>query len=141
MQSVIGDSFKGKNGEVQFAEIDAQIVCLLFTANWCPPCRTFLTVLSDFYLSVNSPKKRLEIIHITSDKDEAGFNEHFEQAPWVCIPYSDQRIDALKHKFKIAGVPVLLVLNKDGTLANGIAKSDVETDGPSCFDHWLSLVN
>lgn len=142
MQSVIGETFRGKNGEVTFSDIEqCQVICLLFTANWCPPCRIFSPILVEFYNDVNFPDKRLEIIHVTSDKDEASFNEHFEALPWICIPFGDSRLQALKHKFKIAGIPVLLVLNRDGSLAHGTARADVQSEGPSCFERWVSLVN
>ena len=140
MEGVLGESFLGKDRPVALAELQGQVICLLFTANWCPPCRAFAATLSDFYVEVNFPKKRLEIIQISSDKDESGFAEHFEAVPWVCIPYGDPRIELIKHRFKLARIPLLLVLNKDGSLAHGTAKTEVETEGSRCFERWLDLV-
>jgi len=34
-----------------------EIVCLYFSAFWCPPCQNFTPVLKDFYLKVNKVPK------------------------------------------------------------------------------------
>lgn len=140
MQSVIGDFFIGKDSEVSYSDVEkSQVVGLYFTAGWCPPCRTFNPVLLEFYNDVNYPDKRFEIIQITSDQDEIAFNEYFGGMPWVAIPFNDPRIKALKAKFKVTGIPLLLLLNRDGTLAHGTARADIQTEGPSCFEKWLGV--
>ncbi|CAG9313137.1 unnamed protein product [Blepharisma stoltei] len=142
MQSVIGDFFINRESEVSFAEVERnQVVCLFFTANWCPPCRTFTPILVEFYNDVNYPDKRLEIIQISSDKDEQSFSEYFSRLPWLAIPFGDSRIKSLKMKFKVQGIPLLMLLNKDGTMAYGLGRADVQTEGPACFDKWYNLVN
>ena len=96
-------------------------------------------MLLEFYNDVNYPEKRFEIIQITSDQDEIAFNEYFGGMPWVAIPFNDSRVKSLKTKFKVTGIPLLLLLNRDGTLAHGTARADIQTEGPSCFERWLSI--
>ncbi|CAG9314092.1 unnamed protein product [Blepharisma stoltei] len=142
MQSVIGDTFISRDGEITYSDVEKnQVVCLFFTAYWCPPCRTFTPVLVEFYNDVNYPDKRLEIIQISSDKDEQMFMDSFNQVPWIAIPYGDSRNISLRKRFKVQGVPILMLLNKDGTLAQGTGRADVQTEGPGCFDRWYNLVN
>jgi nucleoredoxin len=139
MQSIIGDFFISRDNEVPFSEVEkCQVVGLYYTAGWCPPCRIFNPTLLEFYNDVNYPDKRFEVIQITSDHEEIAFNEYFGGMPWVAIPYNDARIKALKAKFKVTGIPLLLLLNKDGTLAHGTARADIQTEGPACFDRWVA---
>jgi nucleoredoxin len=139
MQSIIGDSFISKDMEVTYADVEkAQVVGLYFTAGWCPPCKTFNPVLLEFYNDVNYPDKRFEVIQVSCDQDEIAFNEYFGGMPWVAIQFNDPRVKALKSKFRVTGIPILLLLNRDGTLAHGTARADVQTEGPNCFERWVS---
>jgi len=142
MQALLGDNFITREGEFSFSELEEnQVICLYFSANWCPPCRIFTPVLVEFYNDVNYPDKRLEIIQVSSDKDESSFNEYISQLPWAAIPYGDPRNKALKSRFKITGIPILLLLNRDGSLAYGKARADVQNEGPPCFERWVDLVS
>ncbi|OMJ77557.1 hypothetical protein SteCoe_5720 [Stentor coeruleus] len=139
MQSVIGDFFLSRDSEISYADVEkCQVVGLYYTAGWCPPCRTFNPVLLEFYNDVNYPDKRFEVIQITSDQDEISFNEYFNGMPWVAIPFNDPRVKTLKSKFKVTGIPLLLLLNRDGTLAHGTARADIQTEGPPCFERWIT---
>lgn len=143
MQSVIGDHFFTKEGKaVSFSEVEASpVVALYFTASWCPPCRNFTPILAEFYSEVNFPDKQLEVIHVSSDRDEPSFQQYFSELPWVSIPYDDPRINQLKQRFKITGIPVLLLINRDGSLAYGTARTDVIGEGPNCFARWKTIVS
>ena len=139
MQSVIGDTFVSRDSDVSFNDIGKSLVVgLYFTAGWCPPCRTFNPVLLEFYNDVNYPEKRFEIIQITSDLDEGSFNDYFGSMPWLAIPFNDSRIKALKMRFRVTGIPILLLLNRDGTLAHGTARADIQGEGPGCFERWIA---
>ena len=82
MQSAIGEFFINRDIEVSYSDVEkCQVVGLYFTAAWCPPCVTFNPVLVEFYNDVNYPDKRLEIIQISSDQDEASFTEYFTPMP------------------------------------------------------------
>ena len=141
MHSIIGAGFRGKSGEVSVEQVQScEAVCLFFGAHWAPPSRVFASLLCDFYNSINFPDKRLEIITVSCDKDEAGFNQQITPQPWLCIPFADPRISALKTSFRVSTVPVLVLLKKDGSEALHTARADVQKEGPACFDRWLSLI-
>ena len=143
MQSVVGETFLCKNGnqETRFDEIaNIPVIALYFTANWCPPCRQFVPLLQSFYTEVNNEYQKFEIIFVSSDKDPEGFNEFFGSMPWIAIPYGDSRIQQLKQAFKVAGIPMLVLLNKDGSFAYGGARADVTNEGAACFERWLEII-
>ncbi len=52
---------------------NASFVGLLFSANWCAPCKCFLNILKDFYSEVNIDKKKCEILYVPTDKTEEDF--------------------------------------------------------------------
>jgi nucleoredoxin len=84
---------------------------LLFSAGSCPPCKFFLSMLKDFYSDVNIDMKALEILFISLDKTEEEFKEHYATMPWLALPYRDERIAKLKEKFKVVGIPILVVVD------------------------------
>jgi len=61
----------------------ADVVLLLFSGAWCPPCRGFLPVLKKFYKEINKgctgPSKRVEIIFVSCDNEKDEFVEHFQE--------------------------------------------------------------
>ena len=65
---------------------------LLFSSSWCPPCKTFLGILKDFYNEVNIDSKKCEILYVPMDRTEDEFREHYAHMPWLSIPYKDSRI-------------------------------------------------
>ena len=42
------------------------VVCIYFSAHWCPPCRAFTPLLKDFYEEVEG--EGVEIIFVSSDR-------------------------------------------------------------------------
>ena len=71
---------------------DSSFIGLLFSAGYCPPCKTFLTILKEFYNEVNIDKKKCEILYVPFDKSETEFQESYSQMPWTSLPYRDPRI-------------------------------------------------
>lgn len=58
-------------------------------AHWCPPCRRFTPKLAQFYESNKSKfENSFEIVFISFDEDEDGFNEYFKEMPWKALPFS-----------------------------------------------------
>jgi len=74
--SLFGDKLQGKGGEVPTGDaLDGKVVGLYFSAHWCPPCRTFTPELCKTYKKLaEEQKKNFEIVFVSSDNDDAGFN-------------------------------------------------------------------
>ncbi len=77
------------SGEVTFSDISAPVICLYFSAHWCPPCRNFTPVLAKLYNQWNKDGKQIEIIFVSSDNDLKSYKEYFESMPWISIPFQD----------------------------------------------------
>jgi len=95
---------------------------LYFSAHWCGPCRQFTPAFAEFYLK---HKDKLEVVFVSSDRDEPSFNEYFGEMPWLSLPFADRdRKNMLSKKFKVKGIPSVVFLDA----ATGVA---YETNGRS----------
>ena len=58
MESVIGKTFYSRDGMTDDTSVkNSKVVCLYFSASWCPPCKAFTPMLEEFYNEVNSDSK------------------------------------------------------------------------------------
>lgn len=142
MDSDLGNQFLYKSDLIETSPFKThKVVCLYFTASWCPPCQGFCPLLIDFYNDINSTEKQLEIILVSRDQSKDDFEDYYSQMPWLAIPFSDERIPSLAEKYGIKGIPILLVLKRNGEVATKTGKMDVTNEGNAAFEKWLSLVN
>ncbi|CAF2639132.1 unnamed protein product [Rotaria sp. Silwood2] len=90
-----------------------KIIGLYFSAHWCGPCRKFTPLLTEFYKS-HAEKKNFEIIFISSDNDEDSFKEYYKDMPWLALDFEErEKAEELDGKFKIDGIPTLILLDGD----------------------------
>jgi len=137
MQSMIGDSVQGKDGNVEttaFAK-KGHVVGLYFSAHWCPPCRGFTPKLAEWYKNFkadanNANKDKLEIVFVSSDRDQASFDDYYKEMPWLALPY-DKRDEknALSKKFGVRGIPSFVFVEADtGKLITKSGRDVVSSD-------------
>lgn len=115
----------------------APLVALYFSAHWCGPCRAFTPQLVTFVEMLKEDGIELPVIFGSSDRDEASFSEYFDSMPWCAFPHGDARIEALKTKYAVSGIPWLVVLDAKGNLVVNEADTDVPK-GPQAYDAWLA---
>ncbi|XP_053372685.1 uncharacterized protein LOC123560570 [Mercenaria mercenaria] len=122
IMELVGESvIDGKGNEVSVKEIckDKTVIGIYFSASWCPPCRSFTPVLSRFH---KANDKDLVVIFVSSDIDQASFDEYFGEMPWYAVPYSSSnKKEQLREKYASRGIPNLVVLRPNGEIieANG----------------------
>merc|ERR1712217_431652 len=115
-----------------------KLIGLYFSAHWCPPCRGFTPKLAEIYK--NGLKDKMEIIFVSSDRDEKSFNDYFGDMPWLALPYAKRaEKELLSDSFGVQGIPSFVVLNPDGTVLTTDGRSKVMSDpkGESLPDGWL----
>lgn len=70
----------------------------------CPPCRAFTPKLIECYKKIVSKGKPFEIIFVSSDRGQEGFDEYFKDMPWFAIPYSEDKIKKeMSARFSVQG--------------------------------------
>jgi len=142
MQSVFNGAqvFDKSGNAVTEATLQAnKVVCIYFSAHWCPPCRNFTPVLIEFYNKCKADGKSLEIVFVSSDRDEPSFTDYWASQPWAAVKFGDANIAAIKSKFSVTGIPKLVVLNgSTGATLVDNARGDVQNMGPDAFEGWAA---
>jgi len=129
-EALLGATLKGAAGEVKTAEAlsGKKAVGLYFSAHWCPPCRGFTPQLAEFYTS-GLKDAGMEIVFISSDKDEAACGEYAGTMPWLTLPFAErEKKAALSKKFGVKGIPSFIILDGDGNVTCKDGRSKVMTD-------------
>ena len=128
MEKYIGNSFRKGPDTVplEYVMETQDFVGVYFGAHWAPPCRAFTEVLTEFYKTTNEVGKRLEVVFVSNDGNEAAFERNFAEMPWVAVPYTDQeRGQNLRQQFGVSGIPSFVVLHKTGEFVSMDARQDV----------------
>ncbi|CAF1685630.1 unnamed protein product [Rotaria magnacalcarata] len=127
-----------KSAEVSTNQLNGKIVALYFSAHWCPPCRNFTPKLAELYKELNSEvKDKLEIVFISSDRDQDSFNEYFKEMPWKALSYSDRdRAEKLSEKFNIEGIPSLVVLSSTCETITSDGVDEVRAEPKKVLHQW-----
>jgi nucleoredoxin len=146
--ALLGDKLMGKNGEIATGDAfeGKKAIALYFSAHWCPPCRGFTPKLAEWYTK-DLKDKGLEVVFISSDRDEKAFDEYYGEQPWLAVPYANREVKArLDKKYKVQGIPSLVLLSPDGELITKDGRAAVSNDPtglelpwkPKTFDEIFS---
>jgi nucleoredoxin len=125
-------------GPELMAKTDGKYIGLYFSAHWCPPCRGFTPKLAEFYK--DGLKDKMEIVFLSSDRDENAFKEYFGEMPWLALPYEKRKEkELLSDTFGVQGIPSFVVLSPDGAVLTTDGRSKVMGDpkGENLPDGWL----
>jgi nucleoredoxin len=106
-------------------------VLLYFSGAWCPPCQSFTPKLKDFYKACKRHDNeealggiKIEIVYISSDRDQKEFNEYFGKMPWLALE-SQHHKTLVSRKCRVKGIPALVVLDGEGNFITDTAVGDV----------------
>ena len=84
-----------------------------------------------------SGRDDFEFIFVSSDRDEASFNEYFAEMPWLALPFSNRKAKgALSNMFDVSGIPTLVTIAPDGTVINKSARGPVAQDPTGANFPW-----
>ncbi|KAF5741073.1 putative nucleoredoxin [Tripterygium wilfordii] len=128
------DFIIGKDGaEVKVADLVGRNIFLYFSAHWCPPCRAFLPTLIEAYNKIKEKDDAFEVIFISSDRDQAAFDEYFSEMPWLALPFGDERKKSLSHRFKVHGIPMLVAIGPSGKTVTKEARDLIMAHGADAY--------
>jgi len=125
-------------GPALLEKTNGKPIGLYFSAHWCPPCRGFTPKLAEYYK--DGLKDKMEIIFVSSDRDQQSFDEYSKEMPWLALPYEKRDEKAsLSQAFGVSGIPSFVVINPDGTTITTDGRSKVTQDpkGENFPASWL----
>merc|ERR1712054_322400 len=131
LTDLFGAKIQTKDGEKDTAEAlgGNDAIAIYFSAHWCPPCRGFTPELAKIYNGLRAGGKKFEIVFASSDQDAASFDEYYAEMPWLALPYANRDAkEALSKKFKVQGIPTLVILDSDGNVITTDGRSAVTED-------------
>jgi len=131
LEDLLGPELETKAGKASTTDAlaGADAIGIYFSAHWCPPCRGFTPKLAEIYNTMKENGKKFEIVFASSDRDEAAFDEYFAEMPWISLPYANRDAkEALSKKFKVQGIPTLVIIDKEGTTITTDGRSAVTED-------------
>jgi len=135
----LGDDFLSKDPDESVTADDIKqkkVIGLYFSAHWCPPCRGFTPSLIKAY-NEHLQAKGLEIVFVSSDRDQAAFNSYYDEMPWLAIPPGDPRKAKLSQKFGVSGIPALVLVDAaTGETITDNARGSVSADPTGVDFPW-----
>ena len=97
---------------------------IYFSAHWCPPCRNFTPILAKKYKEEYAGKG-LEIVFVSSDKNDEEMRKYFAEMPWKAVPHGSAIGNSLKSTYEIRGIPSLVIIDADGKLVTKDGRTKV----------------
>jgi nucleoredoxin len=135
---LLGEKLLTKDGEMSTAHVlEGKVVGIYVSAHWCPPCRGFTPQLAEWYTK-DLKAKGLEIVFVSSDRDEDSFNSYYAEMPWLAVPYADRDLKAkLSKKFKVNGIPSFVLIDKDGKTITTEGRDAISSDPTGAKFPWI----
>merc|ERR1712224_791126 len=124
--------------ELKGESLFGKVFAFYFSAHWCPPgpCRGFTPQLAKWYKD-DLKSKGLEVVFVSSDKDEDQFKDYFKEMPWLALDYEDRKRKAqLSGMFGVRGIPALVIIDKDGSVITKEGRGAVSSDPEGAKFPW-----
>lgn len=132
----------GKDGtKILVSDLVGKNILLYFSAHWCPPCRAFLPKLIEAYHKIKAKDEALEVVFISSDNDQASFDDFFSGMPWLALPFGDPRKASLSRRFKVSGIPMLVALGPSGRTVTKEARDLITMHGADAYPFTEERLN
>ncbi len=139
IEELFGDRLiNAKKQSISPATLSGRKIGIYFSAHWCPPCRAFTPKLVEVYNQLKTDSKPFEIVFVSSDREEQEMMNYMKEMdmPWLALRYGDKHIARLKERFKVAGIPTLVIVDDKGNTISANARGDVASKGAAAFDAW-----
>jgi nucleoredoxin len=116
----------GEGNPVDMAALKGKVVGIYFSASWCGPCRVFTPKLVEHR---NKYKDNFEVVFVSSDRDADAQKAYMKKAnmPWPTMAFRSDAATALSKRYKVRGIPALVILGADGEIVSRDGRSLIET--------------
>ena len=98
-----------------------EVVGFYFAASWCAACGQTTALLAQAYTALRARGKRLELVLVPQDTDEAGLDECRGAMPWPSLALGSGLPAYLGQRYGVSSIPTLVLLSRAGDL--------ISTDG------------
>jgi len=136
--TLFGETLLSKHGEVSTTTALAgnAVIAIYFSAHWCPPCRGFTPQLAKAYKGALK-SKGMQVVFVSSDRSDSDFNSYYKEMPWLALPFARRDVkEALSKKFKVQGIPTLVLLDAEGNIITADGRSKIASDPQGAQFPW-----
>ena len=120
-----------------------KVIGVYFSADWCGPCRKFTPELVAFYDKMNSrrgKKDDFEIVWVSRCRDVNSYGQYFtHMGGWYALPPEEAmgaRGAMLSEKYKVKGIPTLVLLDDMGSVITRDARNLIPKDKAGIGFPW-----
>ncbi|XP_065920347.1 uncharacterized protein [Dysidea avara] len=121
------------------------IIALYFSAEWCPPCNKFMPKLLKFYNYLKEEERKFELVYVSNDNTKESMLAYMkdQHMPWVGLSFDSPLGEQLRTNFKVAAIPLLVILSRNGKVISDYAKKPVESASSShdeitrLYNNWM----
>jgi len=114
---------------------NTQLLCIYFSANWCPPCRQFTPMLNQAYNAWKANDEPIEIVFMSSCQTPQDTDEYYGHMDFCRIAHDHPVKGELSQYFGVSGIPCLAVVDHTGKVISQNATGDVY-GGPGAINGW-----
>jgi thiol-disulfide isomerase/thioredoxin len=120
------------------ADLAGKRVAIYFSASWCPPCHAFTPRLVEAYEAWAADGEDIEIVFVSSDRNVQEMRQYMRQArmPWLAVPHGSDRVNLLRQRFGVRGIPTLAVVDAEGRTITTNGRADVAQHGRGALVRW-----
>jgi nucleoredoxin len=120
-----------------------KVIGVYFSADWCGPCRQFTPELVSFYNKMNNrrgKKDEFEIVWVSRCRDVNSYGQYFtHMGGWYALPPEEAmgaRGQMLSDKYKVKGIPTLVLLDDLGQVITTDARNKIPQDKAGIGFPW-----
>lgn len=121
--------------EVKLDALSGKLVGIYFSAHWCPPCRSFTPSLVKFR---DGNSRDFEVVLVSADRSAAEQMKYMNNAgmKWPAVSWGARSVQRLAKKFKVYGIPTLIILDEDGRVITRDGRGDVNGNPAGAIAKW-----
>jgi len=142
LSNIFGVELRSSEGNKSTEEVaeECDVIGLLFsTSSKFGDGEEFIPTLKERYGQLKDAGLKIELIYISSDRDETAFNNYFSFMPWLALPYPDRVLQirlAMEYKLNGFRSAIVLVDPKTGTCFNKYGREAILSDPTGINFPW-----
>jgi len=137
LEELLGPELVTAEGKtVSTGDLKGKVIGLFFSAEWCPPCRTFTPILEKFRAA---NKADFEVVLVSGDgsaKAQQAYMQKYSME-WPAIPFEAPQRNGAFDRFGVRGIPALVVVDANGKLLERDGRGQIANNPADFRPRWL----
>jgi len=130
---------KGYKSTMEVARENDVVGLLFSTSSKFGDGWEFMPTLKESYAQLKNVGRKVELIFVSSDKDEAAFNNYYSSMPWLALPYPDRTLQirlAMQYRLNGFRSAVVIVDPRTGVCLNKYGREAILADPTGIECPW-----